>query len=364
MASVGPESRFESAVTVVDTFAGAAETSDPPELATAAKLIEMIGASWMSQVTCVAAELGISDLLASGPKRVDDLARATQCHRPALHRLMCALVSLGLCVERENDSFELTFLGSLLRSDVPFSVRAWAIWWGKYEWPVWGSLLHSVQTGQGARKLVTGFDAYDYLQRDVQAAAIFNRAMTDITQLVAREVVRVYDFSGLKRIVDVGGGHGELLAAVLQAHPDVRGVLFDLPHVIDGAKSRKGLQDRCELIAGDFFASVPSGADAYVLKGVLHNWHDERSSAILRNCRRELSPDGKVLIVERIMPACIEASIEHRAVIRADLNMLVGPGGRERTESEFRDLLAASGFEMRRLFPTAVGFSVIEAIPE
>jgi SAM-dependent methyltransferase len=332
----------------------------------ATSLLEMIGASWRSQAMRVAAELCISDLLASGPMRIDDLARATQCKRASLQRLMRALVSFGLCVEHEDAVFELTPTGSLLRSDAPFSVRAWAIWWGKYEWPVWGSLLHSVRTDQGARKLVTGREAYEYLKSDSEAASIFNRAMVDITRLVAREVVRVYDFSGLKRIVDVGGGYGELLVAILQSYSDVRGVLFDLPHVIEGARSRieeMRLRDRCELIAGDFFASVPGGADAHLLKGVLHSWDDGRSAAILRNCGRELSPNGKLLIVERIMPARIEASIEHQAVIRADLNMLVGPGGRERTESEFRGLLDASGFETRRVLPTAMEFSIIEAIP-
>src|SRR5882672_8213576 len=196
------------------------DRSDPPG---ASKLLDIIGGSWMSQAIYVAAELRIADLLAGGRRRVDELAEAAGCHPPSLARLMRGLASLGICVEGEDGPFELTPMGALLRSDAPNSLRSWAIVWGKLQWPVWGNLLHSVRTGESARKLVKGTEGYEHLARDADAAAVFNRAMTEITRLVASEVARVYDFSGARRIVDVGGGYGELVAAILKAHPKARG---------------------------------------------------------------------------------------------------------------------------------------------
>jgi orsellinic acid C2-O-methyltransferase len=330
------------------------------------RLLEMIGASWMSQTICVAAELRIADLLENGRKNIDDLARATRCQRASLHRLMRALASLGLCAEHAEEFFELTAAGSLLATDARPSVRSWAIWWGRYQWPVWGNLLYSVKTGGSARKLVTG-DGYAHLECDPKAASIFNRAMVELTQLVADEVARVYDFSEARRLVDVGGGYGELLTALLAAYPALHGVLVDLPHAIDGAAARiahVGVAQRCELVAGNFFDSVPGGGDVYLLKSVLHNWDDGQSSVILGNCRRAMSEKSKLVLVERIMPARMRGSADERAIVRTDLNMLVGLGGRERTEPEFAALLASSGFKAARVLPTTVDFSVIEGVPE
>jgi len=337
------------------------DRSDPPG---ASKLLDIIGGSWMSQATYVAAELRIADLLAGEPKRVDELAKAAECHAPSLGRLMRGLASLGICVEREDGRFDLTPMGSLLRSDAPASLRSWAIVWGKLQWPVWGNLLHSVRTGESARKLVKGTEGYDHLAHDADAAAVFNRAMTEITWFVASEVARVYDFSGERRIVDVGGGYGELLVAILKAHPKARGVLVDLPHASEGAKQyarQAGVAERCEFVAGDFFESVPPGGDAYLLKSVLHNWNDEKSAVILRNCGRAMPQGAKLLLVERIFPARLDVSPAHQAVARSDLNMLVGPGGRERTEVEFRNLLGAAGFAPVDVFATATEFSIIES---
>jgi SAM-dependent methyltransferase len=330
----------------------------------ASKLLEIIGASWMSQAVYVAAELRLADLLADGPLRVDELAKAAGCHEASLGRLLRGLASLGVCVESADGRFGLAPMGSLLRSDASSSLRSWAILWGKNQWPVWGNLLHSVRTGDSARKLVKGTEGYEHLARDAEAAAVFNRAMTEITRFVASEVVRVYDFSAARRIVDVGGGYGELLAAVLKAYPKAQGVVFDLPHAIDGSQERATdawPAERCEFVAGDFFESVPPGGDAYLLKSVLHNWTDERSAVILRNCRRAMSRGAKILLVERLAPVRMEASQEAQAVARADLNMLVGPGGRERTEAEFGDLLGAAGFGPVRIFPGAMDYSVIES---
>ncbi len=200
------------------------ETFDQSDLPSASKLLDIIGGSWMSQAVYVAAELRIADLLAGGPRRVDELAKAAECHAPSLRRLMRGLATLGICVEREDGRFDLTPMGSLLRSDAQHSLRSWAIVWGKLQWPVWGNLLHSVRTGESARTLVLGTEGYDHLAHDRDAAAVFNRAMTEITRLVASEVARVYDFSGARRIVDVGGGYGQLVAAILKVHPKARGL--------------------------------------------------------------------------------------------------------------------------------------------
>jgi SAM-dependent methyltransferase len=338
------------------------DRSDPPG---ASRLLDIIGGSWMSQAVYVAAELRIADLLAGGPKRVDELAKAAGCHPPSLARLMRGLASLGICVEWEDGRFDLTPMGSLLRSDAPDSLRSWAIVWGKLQWPVWGNLLHSVRTGESARTLVLGTKGYEHLARDAEAATVFNRAMTEVTRLVANEVARVYDFSGARRIVDVGGGYGQLVTAILKAHPKARGVVVDMPHASEAAKlyaRDAGVAERCEFVAGDFFESVPPGGDAYLLKSVLHNWNDEKSALILRNCGRAMPRGAKLLLVERIFPARLDVSPAHQAVARSDLNMLVGPGGHERTEVEFRNLLGAAGFTPVEVFATSTEFSIIEGV--
>jgi len=328
--------------------------------------IELINAGAMSQAACAAAELGIADLLASGPKRVDELARASGCHAPSLHRLLRALASLDLCAEREDGAFALTALGALLRSDAPDSLRSWTMLCGKYLWPVWGKLLHSVKTGESARKLVGEAEGFTELAEDEQAALIFNRAMAELTGLIAAEVVRRCRFDGMRRIVDVGGGYGALLAAVLEAQPGARGVLLDLPHAIEGARKHlaaSGLAERCEFAVGDFFESVPAGADAYLLKAVLHDWDDDRSVRILRNCRIAVPREGKLLIIERVVLPRFEACWLHHAIARMDLTMLVGFPGRERTEREFRQLLATSDFKLTKVTPTSLDYAVIEAVP-
>lgn len=330
------------------------------------RLLAIVHASWMSQATCVAAELGIADLLANGPRRPEDLATTAGCHAPSLQRLMRALASLDLCRERGDGSYELTPMGALLRADAPNSVRAWTLWWGRHLRPVWGHLLHSIRTGEAARRLVTGTPGFGHLERDPAAAALFNQAMAELTRLVARAVARSFDFCGMRRIVDVGGGQGELLAAVLEAYPALRGVLFDLPHAAGSARrhlERSGVAERCELIEGSFFESVPGGGDAYLLKSVIDDWSDEQGGAILRNCRQAMPAGARLLLIEPLMPETMDASPFHQAMARVDLNMLVTHGGRERTEAEFRDLLGARGFRVERIVATGTNYSVIVAAP-
>ncbi len=331
----------------------------------ARRVLEIVNASWMTQVTYVAASLGIPDLLAARPQSGEELARATGAHAASLHRLMRALVTLDLCRQQDDESYELTATGTLLCADVEGSLRAWTIYWGGPSWSIWGNLLQSVKTGEPARTSNSGSDLFGALETDPQAAAIFNRAMVELTRLDAGAIVRACDFSALPQVVDVGGGYGELLAAILVANPLARGVLFDRPHALENARARMaeaGVADRCEISAGDFFESVPDGGDAYVLKSVIHDWSDERSHAILANCRTAMHSRARLLLVERIVPPHLDASSAHRAVARADLNMLVGPGGRERTENEYRALLRHAGFRVTALHPAGPTFSIIEAV--
>jgi hypothetical protein len=326
-------------------------------------LLEMIQSGWMSQAIHVAARLGIADVLARGPRTSAELAACVGAHPDSLFRLLRALTTLGLCAERDDGAFELTPLGSHLRSGGESSVRALALHWGGSMWPIWGTLLHSVKTGQSPRALVTRKESFESLAQDSEAMRVFNDAMTEISRLMAEGVVRGYDFSRIGRLVDVGGGHGELLGAILKANPGMRGVLFDLPRVLDGAREHLeavGVADRCEVVPGSFFESVPGGADAYLLKSVLHDWNDDRAAVILTNCRRAMAGRGRLLVVERVLPERMETSAEHRFMAASDLGMMIAVSGRERTEAEFRALFRATGFAATRIARAAVHYSVIE----
>ena len=340
--------------------------STAPADAAMGRLLEQIGASWMTQAISVAAELRLADLLATGPRAVEALGRETQCDPAALHRLLRALTSLELFVEQDDGAFALAPAGTLLCADSPQSVRSWAIWCGKYHWPVWANLLGSVRSGISARELATGRRGYAHIEGDQEGAAIFNGAMVAITRLIADELARVVDFSTARSVVDVGGGHGELLTVILSAHPHLRGTLFDLPHAMSGAAAlagQAGVSDRCELVSGSFFEAIPAGADFYLLKSILHNWDDDQCGVILQNCRRAMAAGARLLVVERIMPQRLGTSAPHRAVARSDLNMLVSLTGRERTMTELASLFAGSGFRVAQTWPAVREFSAIEVRP-
>jgi hypothetical protein len=323
----------------------------------------MLMDSWRSQALCVAASLGLADFMAAGPMTSADLASATGANPAALHRLLRALVTIDVCREREDGRFELTGFGSLLRDDASSSQRAWTIWWGRHLWPVWEHLLYSVRTGESARKMLQGTEGFAHLARDPEAAAIFNRAGADQARLTAAAILRGYDFGGLKRIVDLGGGHGALLLAILQAHPGASGVLFDLPHAVEGARRAiddSGLAARCELVSGDFFRSVPGEGDAYILKSVLHDWDRERSLQILQNCRQAMRQTARLLVIEPVVPEHFGTSAADQAIARSDLTMLIAHAAQERSEAAYRELLGTAGFSVARLLPVG-GFTLIEA---
>jgi orsellinic acid C2-O-methyltransferase len=333
------------------------------DMAAARELLELVNGSWIAQACYVTARLGIAELLAAGPRTAEDLAAATGTHAPALRRLLGALGSVAICQQLDDGSFEMTRMGRLLRADVPCSMRAWTLQWGGEAWRVWANLLHSVKTGQSARSLITGDTGFDHLERDPEAAQIFNQAMVDLTRLAAMDIARAYDFAG-KQVMDVGGGYGELLAQVLTTYPTARGVLFDMPHAIARARDHlggRGLEGRCEFTAGDFFQSVPAGADVYLLKTVIHDWPDDKARAILRTCGNAMAPGARLLIIERLMPERLVPSAENRALARVDLHMLVALGAQERTQAEMQTLLDAAGLRTLRRIDTPSEFQILEA---
>jgi len=334
-----------------------------------AMLMPLINGFMAARVVHVAAELGIADLLAAGAKSTETLAGEAGANVPALHRLLRALASLGVIDELEPGRFALNEMGEQLRGGVPDSVRNLALMFGSERvWRSWGELRHSILTGTPAFRHVFGVEAFEFLARDPKQAAVFNEAMAEITRQVAKDLVTAYDFASFSKIVDVGGGNGTLIATILDSAPKLRGILFDSSSGSAEASEQlrtRGVLERCEVIAGDFFHSVPKGGDAYILKNIIHDWDDERSATILKNCRNAISAGGKLLLVERVMPARIDASAGHQRWTMLDMHMLVMLGGRERTEEEFRSLLATVNFELRRslLLQGATGYSVIEATP-
>ena len=339
-----------------------AVNSAPPE----AVLTQMITGSLGSQAVYVAAKLGIADLLVEGPKSVHYLARKAEADAPSLYRVLRALASFGVFSERSDRVFELNPTAELLRSDSPCSLRDLAIFFGEdWHWTVWGQTLYSVRTGQAAWSRVHGQEVFPYFAANCEASRIFDRAMTSLSNLAIKAVVEAYDFAGIETLVDIAGGHGRLLTAILNANPDMSGILFDLPHVIRGARENETVQDlnkapgsRLELTTGDFFAGVPASADAYIMKHIIHDWDDEQALMILKNIRNAIKPNGRVLLVE----AVITPANEHDFGKLLDLEMLVSPGGKERTAAEYEELFAQAGLRLNRIVPTKSPYSVIEAV--
>jgi hypothetical protein len=320
----------------------------------------LISGYWISQAIGVAAELGIADLLADGPRRTAELAQATGSHSQALYRLLRALASVGVFTEVDSQTFALTPLAEGLRTAAPASLRERALQMcGDVSWRTWGQLSYSIRTGKPAFKQVHGMDPWEYRAQNPELDARFNASMTSLANQAASAVVGAYDFSQLHTFVDVGGSHGALLIEILRANPSIRGVLFDLPHVVEGAREplrAAGLLERCDIVAGDMFDQIPAGGDAYVLSRVIHDWDDEHAVAALSNCRRVMNESSKLLVVEEVIPAGDVPSYGKLS----DLNMLIAPGGQERTEAEYRALYAAAGFTVTRLIPTRSRITVIE----
>lgn len=313
------------------------------------------------QAISVAAELGVADALAAGPRSAPELAGAVGADANALYRVLRALSSTGVFYETPDGRFEQTALSECLRSAVPSSMRAWARLLGA-EWHhrIMAEMLLSVRTGEAIVERALGLATWEYFAQHPEKAALCNESMTNFTSTEVTAIVDSYDFSSARTLVDLGGGLGTLLAAILKRHSHVQGILSDLPSVIDSARQeaeRHGLTHRCQFVGMDFFVSVPAGGDTYILKHVIHDWDDERAVQILRNCHAVMPPSSKMLVIESVIAPGNEPSLGKVL----DLQMML-IGGQERTEEEFRALFQSTGFELRRIVPTASPVAIMEAI--
>jgi len=344
------------------------ESAERPAMPPQMLLYQMAIGHYLSRALHVIAKLGVADLLSAGARGVEELAKATETHPPSLRRVMRLLASVGVFEEKENGGFALTALGECLRADVPGSSRAMVLLFaGIGIQDSWKDLEWCVRTGEPAYRKRGAADAFAEMAKDPAQAANFDAAMADFTKMTAVAVAAAYDFTPLGTIVDVGGGNGALLLGILKAYAHLQGVVADRPDVVERAKKEiaaSGLGARCRAVAIDFFREVPGGADAYVLKHVIHDWDDERARTILANCRRVVPPNGRLLLVEGVYPPRIDGSPESRGAAANDVNMLVSTGGRQRSEAEFRSLYSAAGFRLTKIVPTPARASVIEGVPE
>ncbi len=327
-----------------------------------AVLMQMMTGYWVSQVIYTVSKLGIADLLKAGPRHITELVTDLEANEDFLYRVLRASGSLGLFEEKEGRIFQTTPLGELLRSDHPDSMRPVALMLGEEHYQAWGMLKDAVLSGQSPFQSVFGMQVFEYFEKNPAAGETFNDAMTALVRNDHGIIASSYDFSPFRRIVDVGGGHGMLLAAILGRYPNLEGVLFDLPHVAKSAAdtlAKAGLSKRCQIESGDFFKAVASGGDAYILAHIVHDWSDDLAVRILQNIRQVIPAHGRLLLVETV----ISPGNSHAMAKLMDLNMLVmTPGGRERTEAEYASLLERAGFRLIRIVPTPSEISIIEAV--
>ena len=339
-------------------------TAEPPGLAH----YRISVGHYFSRAVALAAKLGIADLLKDGPRHYEYLAEVTETHAPSLNRVMRLLASIGIFEERDKGNFALTTLGELLRTSVPGSMRSMVLLFaGAGVQDAWKELEYCVRTGEPwFRRESPDADAFSSIAANPEQAKVFDEAMATFAPMTAAAIAASYDFSAVRKLVDVGGGDGSLLIGILKAYTNLDGIVFDLPHTAEKARTKitaAGLQTRCEALGGDFFKEVPAGADAYILKHVIHDWNDERAAAILRNVHRAMAPQAKLLIAEGVYPPRIDESDMARGAAANDVNMLVCTGGRQRSEVEFRSLLSDGRFNFTRIIPTPARFSLIEGEP-
>lgn len=324
------------------------------------RLGELIDGYRSTVLLYVAAKLGVADLLSSEPANANQLATRLRVDADALGRYLRALATIGIVRTDDDGNFVLTSLGSTLRSGVPGSAKARAILAGDQFFQTWGALLEAVQTGEPQFQRIFGLSAWEHRQANPELSASFNSWLHEETAQAANSILGAYDFQSAREVADVGGGHGGLVSMLLLAHPHLRGVLIDLPHVAAGARStleRSGLIDRCRIHGADFFTAVPSGSDIYLLKSVLHDWDNARCQQILSHCRQAMTPSSRLLIIERIIG---QGGEQDRGTVMLDLHMLVMFGGRERSSGEYSKLAAAADLEVKRVIPTDSGFQIIE----
>lgn len=321
---------------------------------------QMFAGSWITQGMWVAAELGIADLLTKGPRTVEQLAEDTCTQSGALYRLLRALASVGIFVQDAQKRFSLTPLAELLRTEAMGSQRSIAIMMGGEFQAAWGELLHSVRTGEPGFQKKFGMPFFQYMIEHPERHTIYDAAMTGVHGGETEPMLDAYDFAVFKTVVDIGGGNGQVLGAILKRHPSLHGILFDLPDVADRTRSdisSSGVADRIRIEGGDFFSSIPAGADAYVLRHIIHDWDDSKAIAILRKCREAMAPGGKVLVVEMVIPPGNEPGFGKWL----DLMMLL-VAGQERTKEEYNCLFSAAGLKMTDVIQTTSDVSIVEGI--
>jgi hypothetical protein len=326
-------------------------------------LLDMILGTWTTQTLSTAAELEIADVLKSGPLSAGEVAERTKTHPDIMYRILRTLASLGVLEQSNDKRFALTEMGQLMRSDAPGSLRAMALMCGSsWHHKAWEVLAECARTGVAfGAPLAFGTSLWDYFDKHKQHFDVFNDAMTGASTNMHAMAVEAYDFAGIERLVDVGGGHGRLLGMILQKYPTMRGVLFDRPSLADGARrelTKLGVADRCEFVGGNFLASVPGGADAYIMSHVLHDWADDRALLILKNCRSAIKEGGKLLVVD----AVIKPGNEPDWGKLMDLEMMLLYGGRDRTEEELASMFRQAGFKLNRVIPTRSQTSIVEGI--
>ncbi|MFN0207082.1 MAG: tRNA-guanine transglycosylase, partial [Planctomycetota bacterium] len=326
-------------------------------------LLQLMNGKWISQAIHAAAKLKIADLLSTGSMTAAELAKQSGANEDSLYRLLRALASVGVFAEANPRTFTSTPMSELLRSNAPGSLRAIAMMSGDpFEYRPWEEVVYSIKTGKPAFDKAFGQDWVSYISERADVNAMFNDAMTSHSELETHGIVHYYDFSKLDTLMDVAGGHGFLLASILAANPKLRGILFDLDHVVAGAPPmlmKMRVADRCKTEAGSFFDQIPQGASAIIMKHIIHDWDDERAIVILKNCRRALPSGGRVLLAEMVVPSGNNPS----PAKWLDMQMLImTQGGRERTEREFEELFHKSGFQLRNIVTTGTPIAVIEGV--
>jgi ubiquinone/menaquinone biosynthesis C-methylase UbiE len=325
------------------------------------QITQMLSGYWIAQALHVAAKLRLADHVQSEPRTANELAQECGAQPQALYRLLRALASVGCFAEDAAHRFGLTPLAECLL-DRPGSQYALALMMGEEHYAAYGRLLDSIRTGKPAFDLAFGKPVFDFLSEHPEQARTFDAAMTGVHGPETQAMLEAYDFGGISTLVDIGGGNGSTITAVLKAHHNLKGMLYDLPGVIGRAReavTAAGLAGRCSLVAGSFFESVPAGGDAYMMRHIIHDWDDEKSLTILRHVRRVIPPTGKLLVVESV----IQPGNEPDLAKLLDLTMLVIPGGLERTEEQYRTLVAQAGFRLQRIVRTASPVCVIEGVP-
>jgi hypothetical protein len=324
-------------------------------------MLEMLTGFWTTQAIYMAAKLGIADLVSSRPQTAAELAKATGTHGPSLYRLLRMLAGAGIFAEDSGGRFGMTPLAQCL-VDEPGSQRAAAIMMGEEHYRSWGDIEYSIRTGKPAFDHLFGQPVFDYLSQHPVQAKNFDAAMTGIHGPETQAMLDTYDFTGIATLIDVGGGNGSVLCAILRKYPSLRGILYDLPGVIERAQAhiaQAGLADRCQAAAGSFFEQVPGGADAYLMRHIIHDWTDAQCTTILGNCRKAMGPTARILVVESVIPPGNEPAF----VKQLDMNMLLIPGGQERTEAEYRTLFERAGLRLTGIVPTTMEISIIEGKP-